>query len=392
MNAALGLSMACLCSALSACALRGPALTGDARLEYNEAVQRSNREELLLNVVRLRYLEGPEFLSVGSIASQMSFDVGATLGGTFGDDQSVPTRLVAPGGSFGYSEQPVTTFTPRQDEAFMRRLVEPIALDTLVALTRYGWSLERALLVVVEQANGVRNVATREVPAAADATAGERFAELARSLQALYERRWLAIDEVEEWRSASAGIPAERVTANDHLNAAAGGYRLEYVQERSAYVLQQPARRYVLRVAAAAQGSAELAAMLAGLELPPGQTTYELTADAPDGAGAVTVRTRSLMGALAYLSQGVAVPAADLATARAQPAPLEIPVPLRIASAADEPASAAVAVRHAGRWFYIEAADFDSRRTFGVLESLVRLQVGAGGAPDGPVLTLPIAR
>jgi len=336
---------------LSACALRGPAFTGNARLEYNEAVQRSGREELLLNVVRLRYLEGPEFLFVGSIASQMSFDVGATLGSAFGDDQTLATRLVTPGGTFGYSEHPVTTFTPRQDEAFTRRLVEPIGLDTLVALTRYGWSLERALLVVVEQANGVRNVATRESLAAADAAASARFGALARALQVLYERRWLELSDVEE----------------------------------------PSMRRVVLRFAPQARGSAELDAVLAALELPPGHEEYELTQRA-NIPGAITIRTRSLIGAMAYLSHGVSVPEADLAAARAQPAALEVPVPIKVASAAEEPASAAVAVRYAGRWFYIETADFESRRTFGALESVVRLQVGAGGVPNGPVLTLPIAR
>jgi hypothetical protein len=389
-SAALALALL----ALSACALRGPAFTGNARLEYNEAVQRSGREELLLNVVRLRYLEGPEFLSVGSIASQLRFEVGATAGGTFGDDQSVPTRIVTPGGSFGYSEQPVTTFAPRQDEAFMRGLVEPVSLETFVALTRYGWSLERALLVVVEELNGVRNVSSRESLGAADVAAGERFGALARGVQALHERRWLTVEAVDDWQSVSAEIPAESVTAEHHIDAAASGYRLVHAAARAAYELQRPVRRYVLRLSSDARGSADARALLGELGLPE-RGEYELV-DAVGaehaGAGAIALRTRSVIGALAYLSQGVAVPADDIAAGRAEAGAASVRVPLRISSASERPATAALAVQSGERWFYIEAADFDSRRTFGALESLVRLQVGAGGVADTPVLTLPVAR
>jgi hypothetical protein len=379
--------------ALSACALRGPAFTGNARLEYNEAVQRSGREELLLNIVRLRYLEGPEFMAVGSVASQLRFDIGATVGGAFGDDQTLPTRLVTPGGSFGYSESPVTTFSPRQDQTFVRGLVEPVALETLLALTGYGWSLERALLVVVEEINGVRNVSSRESLATADVAAGERFAALARSLQALHERRWLTVDAVDEWQSVSAEIPAAGVSASDHISAAASGYRLAYAAAQAAYELQRPARRYLLKLASEARGSAEARAMLAELGLPDGGEYELVTAARPEdrGSGTIALRTRSVIGAMAYLSQGVAVPADDIAASRAEAGAVTVGVPLRIASASEEPGSAALAVRSGGRWFYIEAGDFDSRRTFGALESLVRLQVGAAAA-SGPVLTLPVAR
>jgi hypothetical protein len=38
-------------------------------LTYNDAVQFTERQELLLNIVRLRYNEGPEFLATGSIST-----------------------------------------------------------------------------------------------------------------------------------------------------------------------------------------------------------------------------------------------------------------------------------------------------------------------------------
>jgi hypothetical protein len=64
---------------LAGCTL-GPRQIHKGRLEYNQAVQQSFREEMLLNLVRLRYRETPEFLTVGGIAAQYTFD-GAASGG-----------------------------------------------------------------------------------------------------------------------------------------------------------------------------------------------------------------------------------------------------------------------------------------------------------------------
>jgi hypothetical protein len=43
------------------------------RLNYNRAVQQTSREELLLNLVRMRYHESEEFLGVSSITGQYTY-------------------------------------------------------------------------------------------------------------------------------------------------------------------------------------------------------------------------------------------------------------------------------------------------------------------------------
>src|SRR5690606_3109242 len=121
---------------VSACALQGPRLTPVSHLAYNEAVQISERRELLLNLVRLRYNDAPEFLAINSIASQMQFDAVAALAGSFGDDGG-GVRLAAPGAAAGYSESPTITFSPLRGEEFTQRLVAPVELDSLYLLTRY---------------------------------------------------------------------------------------------------------------------------------------------------------------------------------------------------------------------------------------------------------------
>jgi hypothetical protein len=63
-----------------------------------------------------------------------------------------------------------------------------------------------------------------------------------------------------------------------------------------------------------------------------------------------------------------------------------------VRSSEAEPVDAFVAVPYRGRWFYVEDSDLDSKRTLGVLISLIRLEIGAGGAENVPVLTLPVGR
>ena len=44
------------------------------RFDYNAALAQSTREQMLLNIVRSRYLEVPVFLTVSSVLTQYEYD------------------------------------------------------------------------------------------------------------------------------------------------------------------------------------------------------------------------------------------------------------------------------------------------------------------------------
>jgi hypothetical protein len=367
-----------------------------SHLAYNEAVQISEQRELLLNLVRLRHIDTPEFLAISSIASQIQFDAAASLSGSFGDDGQGRMRLAAPRVAAAYSESPTVTFSPLRDEEFTRRLVAPVELDSLYLLTRYGWSLERALRLLSDEVNGIKNVVTREAMTAQDAESLERFAELGRVMQSLHDRHLIEIDVAERWTSLSRPIPAAQVSARDLLSAMADGHRFAYAAGSASYSLQSRTQHYVLSVAAEAAATPDLAEMLALLGLQPGRSNYEIDArqssDAPPGS-ALTIRTRSVLGAMAYAAQGIEV--AEFERERGSVAPQALPPSaplLQVRSSETQPVAAFVAVPYRGRWFYVDDDDLDSKRTLGVLSSLIRLELGAGGAEKVPVLTLPVAR
>jgi hypothetical protein len=385
-------------AAVSACALQGPRLMPVSHLAYNEAVQISVQRELLLNLVRLRHTETPEFLAISSISSQMQFDAAASLSGSFGDDGQGRVRLAAPGAAAAYSESPTVTFSPLRDEEFTRRLVAPVELDSLYLLTRYGWSLERTLRLLAEEVNGIRNAVPREAMTAQDAESLEHFAELARVMQSLHERRLVEIDVVERWTPLSSPIPSAQVSVQDLLSASADGHRFEYAADSTSYSLQTRTQHYVLSIAAEASATPEHAEMLARLGLQPGRSTYEI--DAPESPGvppgsALTIRARSVLGAMAYAAQGIEIAEYELERGPVAPRALLSPpyAPLlQVRSSETEPVDAFVAVPYRGRWFYVDDDDLDSKRTLGALISLIRLEIGAGGAQNVPVLTLPVGR
>jgi len=58
----------------------------------------------------------------------------------------------------------------------------------------------------------------------------------------------------------------------------------------------------------------------------------------------------------------------------------------------EKPHQAGLVVPYKGYWFYIDETDISSKRTVGVLNSLVRLKIEAGKAQNIPVLTLPVGQ
>ncbi len=377
---------------LSSCALHGPDAMRASRIGYNEAVRISEQRELLLNLVRLRYTEAPEFLAVSSISSQMSFDAEASIGGEFGEVGGDNVALLSPGAAVGYSESPTVTFTPQRDQDFTRQLVAPVELDSIYLLTRYGWGLDRVLLLVVDELNGIYNTVSREA-GYTDATAVREFQQLVTHLRRLEAARLVRVDVQRRREVLSAPIPKERVSAEDVLSAVQEGYQLEYQAAPPGYVLTGDRTHYVLVVDRAAWARPDFEALGRALKLPPRQNRYEIDAAGDSDAGGLRLVTRSVLGTMAYLSNTVSVPdehMALVATRESVSSALNKLMKVRVSATPVD--DAYVAVEHRGYWFYIDDQDIESKRTLGLLTSLVRLTISAGGAQNVPVLTLPVSR
>jgi hypothetical protein len=117
--------------ALPACRTMGPKAIRDTYPRYNNAVREVVDQELLLNIVRVRYLDPIQFMTIGTVSTQFSVEMSG--GFEAGIDQELPSALGS--GGLTYRDAPTLTFTPRHDTRFTKLLTQPISISTFAGLT-----------------------------------------------------------------------------------------------------------------------------------------------------------------------------------------------------------------------------------------------------------------
>lgn len=377
---------------LTGCAI-GPDRLASSRMAYNDAVQITEQRELLLNIVRLRYHETPEFLSINSISSQFELNSTVGLSGELDGDGRVTS--IQPNAELGFAERPTITFTPQQGREFTRQLIAPVGPETLYRLIEYGWGLERIFELAVRQINSVGTPIglTRET---SESDASQALRRVISTL-AKWQRRGLVIlDMRDQFDVVSPRVPADTVAATDLIDAAKEGYYV--LAKDNGYVLAQKTLSLTLHVDASLAKTPEWQRLAHDLDIDPDRQSYAIDLAGMRSqrnhkpADTLYLETRSPLGIMAYLAQGVAVPALDVQRHEVAPVESSLTSLFRIKTADDEPRSAHLAVPHRGHWFYMQADDLISRRSLGALVSLLRLELEAGGTENTPTLTLPVGQ
>jgi hypothetical protein len=343
---------------LGGCVNVGPKAVQAVRADYNTVLRDTTDEQLLANLVRLRYRDRPFFLEVSAVTTQYSFSPQLSASAAIGPS-NIEQEAIA-GGSVGYAEQPTISYVPLQGDEFARRLLTPLSLEALLLLGNSGWSIDRLLRLCVQRINGLPNAATASGPTPDVAPEYRRFHRLSRRLRELQ-------------------------LSGDGL--------LGYVQDGgTTYPILVFSER-----ARTGDAYAELIELLG---VAPGQPHYRLSL-ALEGASSngINIQTRSLNGVLYYLSQAVTVPDTHIRQGLVTQTRGEAGdsfswseimsdlFSIRVSSNA--PDSAAVRIPYRGHWFYIADADLSSKSTFSLLAQLFALQAGSGEQLR-PMLTIPV--
>ena len=147
----------------------GPRALHTDRLAYNEAVKATSEEQLLLNIVRLRYCDTPSSLSVTTVADQRElvrnlgvtpFFTAAAAGQALGGYRGA----VLPQAGVTAATRPTLTYSPDDDGDFTRRLFTPISLDAVEALAKTTWPIDTVFRLWLENLNWVPNAETASGP------------------------------------------------------------------------------------------------------------------------------------------------------------------------------------------------------------------------------------
>lgn len=90
---------------------------------YNQTIAYNQSQQMLLNLVRLRYRELPMFLKVGALSSSFNFELNAAagIGRSFNE-----TGIWNLGGGTSFSSRPTITYTPIEGNTFVKQLLAEI--------------------------------------------------------------------------------------------------------------------------------------------------------------------------------------------------------------------------------------------------------------------------
>lgn len=349
------LMMAVSLATLNSCSNISARAVESGAMDYNIALQRTDDRQMLLNLVRLRYRDRPYFLEAGSLTTQ--FSITSSLGLTGGAGTSIKQNTIANVG-VGVKEQPTVSYQPLQGEEFAQRMLSPIDIQTIVLLANSGWSVERILRLTVQRMNGLPNAPTAAGPTPATAPEYHDFQRVTEALRQLQQR--------------------------DQLHLYMDG------RDEQAYLL----------IASQAKSTETFQVLANLLRLDPDSPRYRLMLGSTAKPGqSISLRLRSLMGVMSFMSQAVNVPESDksagLVTTTLNSEGEEFNWDnvagslFSIASQPQPPDSSAIAVQYRNNWFYIDDRDLDSKSSFSLLGQLFALRVGKGGGA-APMITLPV--
>ncbi|VTR95376.1 Uncharacterized protein OS=Singulisphaera acidiphila (strain ATCC BAA-1392 / DSM 18658 / VKM B-2454 / MOB10) GN=Sinac_6171 PE=4 SV=1 [Gemmata massiliana] len=400
--------------ACGGCSIGPRALPSD-RIRYNEAVKVSGEEQLLLNIVRLRYIDTPSSLAVSSLADQYEFtrNVGLTpffTAAAAGQALGGYRSTVLPQVGWSSASRPTLTYTSQDDQEFTRRLFTPLSLESTASLSKTTWPTSTVFRLWLENMNWVSNAETASGPTPKTPPEFADFLAGVEALQRLTDRKLATIFIDEQDDPVSDELPPEKVTASAQVRAAQAGF--EYRKDKNGnWRVVRKKQQPTLRFDESVKSDSDFLTLCRLFKLNPALTSFEFTTakldpylkgTPKDGLDKLDLETRSLLQVLFFVANGVEVPTAHLANGIA---PVTVGPDGRQfdwqqvlgglfkvcwAEGKKPPASAHVAVQHKGYWFYIDERDRDTKATFALLVELARLQLSTDKGGSAPLLTLPI--
>ena len=354
------------------------------RNSYNIALQRSNDEELLLNLVRLKYRDTPLFLKVGSISSQSSFTSSATASATL---PVTGTDIFGLGGDASLSVKPTVNYTPLQGKEFNQQYLSRVKLETILLLIHSGWRIDRIFSVCLQRLGPYGNAVSASSPTPALAPEFEEFARVAKLFHVM---QFADVFEVSLLQVPRGPIKPEN---QKYVPLLLVDRKPRGKKENSKWTkTHEDKLKNLLDLA-----EDEMGFILGTAKELPRVEHCQKCNKYFQARKYLRVETRSLAGIMYFLSQSVQIPPQDqrlvTQTKDENGSPFDwekvLGDTLKVHPAKEEPQNSAVKVNYRNSWFYLNDADQNSKSTFSMLTQIFALQAGEIES-HAPVLTLPV--
>jgi hypothetical protein len=322
------------------------------QVDYARALGDANKRQILTTVVGLRYADEPAVLGVSQIIAAYQFD--ATGGATLNSRPDPGGPLAEVTGTVSYANHPTFTFTPTTGEAYATAYIRPLTPTLVLPLAESGVPIDLLLRLTVQSIGGLQNGALLGGP---NGNGSPEFFELLATLRRLQ----LAGDLTIQYRQDAKGSHVSLVIA-----PAQPGEDDTVAQDRAR-------ARKLLNISTQAKA-------------------YDFVAGpGPSGPAGIPIVTRSVLAILSALGAEIEVPPEDVASG-ATKATLGLvggeTRPIMIIHAGRKaPRDAYVTVAYRSSAYWIEAADFDSKYAFTVVQDLMAL-AQTTDASKAPVVTI----
>jgi hypothetical protein len=323
------------------------------RFDYVGSISDSWKQQLLLNLLKVRYYDAPVFMDIASVINSYALEHGVDAGAQAAPVDRAGDTFAGFGYSGRYADRPTITYIPLSGDKFARNMMTPLPIPAVLQLIQSGYSPEVVLRICVSTINGLEN----SYGGAGGVRAGSpSFREL---LAAMGESQ----------RLGGVGL---RLSAQDKQTL------VMFVPPLTSEAVSVPVARI-----------REL------LRLDPSIDEYTVVF----GSHARTDReiamvTRSVMEVLIDFASYIDVPPADAAEGRvfvpqrSDEQRRLFPPMLTVRQGATLPPDAYVAVSYRGIWFWIDDRDQQSKAMFTSVLFLLSL-TESGVSQAAPVLTLP---
>jgi len=342
--------------AATGCKHLGPKTVAVDRFDYSTAIAESWKQQTLLNIVKLRYMDLPVFMDVASIVSGYSMQTGVSLNGTLSSEKAIQGNYASIGGQAIYTDRPTITYVPMTGEKFLRGLITPIDPKNIFFMLQAGYAADFILGLTVESLNGVRNRST------IGGAVREADPEFARALA--------LIREVQVAGAFGMRVEEDKVKGSTAVVFFRRDDVPPNIAEKGAEI------RRLLKLAADAQKFALTYSPVRG-------TDNELA-----------VNSRSMLQIMQAFASYLDVPEAHLKDHSAVPAFENVPTAesgqqsVRIHSGKERPAAAFAAVRYRDHWFWVDNGDRQTKRALTAVMFFFTL--AETGSPEKlPLITIP---
>ena len=343
--------LSCVALAAASCRSVGPNTIPRDQYDYGAAIANAGKEQLLANIVGIRYLDYPGFMTVSSVINQYTLEGEVNIGGglntslTGGDTFNL-------GGAGRWSDRPAITYTPVSGQKFARSLLTPLSAESLFALVQSGWPADILFQLTVRSVNGIEN----------------------------------------EWAGPSARRQAdprfrELLSAWGRLvNARAIGMRRDGTEDGSQIIV------YRREASPDEQTRKDLTFLFEVLDLDPALDEFPLRYGLiPDDRNEINVITSSLLEMINDLAWRIDVPDEHVNAGRTGSTFVDespnASTPIRVHHSRKRPENAFVTIQNRDYWFYIDDADMASKRTFLIVQIMLSLTDEGEGA-RGPIVSL----